>query len=358
MREASVYWTATIANPTLFFISLLLHVTRDSSSGGQKQTKLKMKRFFTMIVAACAFLAASAQYPMVTLSHNGELSFFTNQTAFETALGAAENGDILYLSEGDFIVKNGSYAIKKRVSIVGTGYRSHILGNLTIDMYNNPNSWMAAPLFDGVRLNKLSFSGSAGASNNLGESEIRRCRIGILNNGGLAGTEVTFDGCYIESADFQGSNNVILKNSKFKTDGFSSGITAINCNILCNDSYIPKNLISCILQNIKSSSPSANGSTAINSLFNFTSTSSNFNSYDCYYLAENGQNLLDDNLECLLDLTEAGYLGQDGTVVGIHGGENPFSENPSVPTVDSAKSSVEYDAAGNKLKVSITVKAD
>lgn len=63
-----------------------------------------MKRFFTTIVAACAFFAASAQNPLVTLSHDGVLSFFTNLNAFQSALDSAKNGGILYLSRGEFII--------------------------------------------------------------------------------------------------------------------------------------------------------------------------------------------------------------------------------------------------------------
>lgn len=108
-----------------------------------------MKRFLTMIVAACAFLAASAQHPMVTLSSDGELKFFTNLNALETALDSAKNGDTIYLSEGQFILKNGSCKITKRVSIIGNGYGSHILGDITISISVGNDYKTDAPLFDG-----------------------------------------------------------------------------------------------------------------------------------------------------------------------------------------------------------------
>ena len=64
---------------------------------------------------------------------------------------------------------------------------------------------------------------------------------------------------------------------------------------------------------------------------------------------------MDDNLECTLDLVSLGYLDENGTQVGVYGGDFPFSETPSVPTVDSAKSSVVYDSEANQLKVTISV---
>lgn len=320
-----------------------------------------MKRFFTMIVAVCAFLTVSAQHPMVTLSHNGELSFFTNQTAFETALKSAENGDILYLSEGNFIINGNNYTIRKRLNIVGSGYQSHIIGNIIIDMSSNSNSWMDAPLFDGVRLDNLDFNAGDFSYKNLGKSEIRRSWIQNITNGEKAGTEITYDKCYINNITFTSENDVLLKNSKINNilGNGCSGIVVENCNIKYVH-YYPRYMISSILN--KEKATAIKGSPVIyNSLLRRDPSSDNTDKdkvtqHDCYILE---QLLLNDDLEATVNLIENGYLGLDGvTEVGIHGGENPFSENPSVPTVDSKKSSVVYDAAGNKLKVSITVKAD
>ena len=320
-----------------------------------------MKRFITMIVAACAFFAISAQHPMVTLSHNGELSFFTNLTALESAYDAAVNGDTIFLSQGEFIVNSGKLDIKKRLSIVGNGYGSHILGNIVINMKNNPNSVIDAPLFDGVRLDNLDFLSDSDSRGNLATSEIRRCWIRELENGAQAGNNVTYDKCYIELANFFGYGTVLLKNSKVNCDSSSSlfNTTAVNCNIELTN-YYPLTAISCILRKSGANQPTNNGTSAsiINSLLDFTPTSSNLYQHECYYIENASEPIFDDKLNCTVNLTEAGYLGQDGTVVGIQGGEYPFSENPSMPSVDTAKSSVVYDAENNKLKVNITVKAD
>lgn len=316
-----------------------------------------MKRFFILIVAVCAFLAASAQHPMVTLSHDGELSFFSNLTAFNAAVDSAQNGDVLYLSEGEFVIEGGALTLKKRLSIVGNGYGSHLLGDITINMSSNENGYMDAPLFDGVRLDKLSFDNSPSSKRNLKESEIRRCWIRELVNGAYAGDDVTYDKCYIENAKFSGTGSVLVKNSKVGNVTYAYNTTAINSHIY-NLSYYPLTTISCIIHT--GNQPSVNGSscTIINSLLDFTPPSSGVYTHDCYIYSDETQPLLDEKLDCPLNLTELGYLGQDDTVVGIYGGEDPFSENPSVPSVDTANSSVEYDAEGNKLKVSITVKAD
>lgn len=316
-----------------------------------------MKRFLSLIVVACFFFAASAQHPMVTLSHNGELSFFTNLTAIDAALDSAKNGDVIYLSEGDFIVHTGLLTINKRLSIVGSGYGSHILGNVEIDMYSNPDSYMDAPLFDGVRLDKLYFQYLQDSVNNLYESEIRRCWIRTLEYGAYAGNNVTYDKCYIENAGFDGNGTVLVKNSKIASCNYAYNISAINCNIKKSGSY-PLSMVSCIFQNNGNSSAWHKSHSIINSLLDFTPKDSRVYTHDCYIYDDQSQSLLDDNIDCNLNLSDLGYFGQDGTVVGIQGGETPFSVNPSIPTVDTANSSVEYDAENNKLKVSISVKAD
>ncbi len=315
------------------------------------------------------FLVTWAQHPLVTLSHDGELSFFSTQSAFQEALDSAKNGDIIFLSEGKFTANLGDITIKTRVSIVGCGYNSHILSNIMIDMGNNPNSYIDAPLFDGVRLQKLDFSGDT-SRDNLEKVEIKRCWIRELENGGYAGLDFTIDKCYIESAEFfaVASNNTFVRNSKIGEIKEPNGgyIQLQNCNV-GKAYYCPRVVLNSIIE--ASTYPGTNSylmatsggtHTVYNSLFSYKNLTghSRVITYDCYYDAGEGEGgLLDDKVECTLDLLEKDYLSEDGvTPVGIHGGESPFSENPSVPTVDSEKSSVEYDADSNKLKVTITVK--
>ncbi|MDE6510749.1 MAG: hypothetical protein K2L00_01450, partial [Muribaculaceae bacterium] len=81
---------------------------------------------------------------------------------------------------------------------------------------------------------------------------------------------------------------------------------------------------------------------------------SSVQAHDCYF--ENPENgLLDDDLNVTIDLQAKGYLGKDGKIIGAYGGEDPFSEYPSVPTIDSANSSVEFDSEVNELNVTITL---
>ncbi|MBD5358847.1 MAG: hypothetical protein HDR88_17970 [Bacteroides sp.] len=319
-----------------------------------------MKRIFALIAVISVFLGAMAQRPLVTLSHEGELSFFSNLSALDDALNAAVNGDIIYLSEGKFTSSSSTITINKLVSIIGCGYKSHILADLSVSM-PNPEDKLDLTLFDGVRLQKVNFSGTC--PNNI-NATISKTWIRNLIDGGDAGGNNLYTKCLIEKASFNGANthDTYIENSKIGVIDSSNGnsIQVINCNI-GEAYYCPLTVISSIIQE---------GSASGNKLLGANSTthaiynswlpksilgSSNIITYDCYFDVPEDGILLDDDLEATVDLQEKGYLGEDGTVVGVYGGEFPYSVYPSVPTVDSANSSVEYDADNNKLNVTITV---
>ncbi len=335
-----------------------------------------MKRFFTMIVAACAIFAASAQFPMVTLSHDGELTFFSNISGLEDALTSAQDGDIVYLSEGNFTSNKETIVVDKRISIIGSGYSSQILCGIKVYMVNNQFVEGQSFNIDGVSLKELSFDTGTGVSetnnaqrNNIGYTSLSNSRIYKIVHAGLGGKELFINSCYIDVFDpyAVSENNTLITNSKiFKItdqshDSTGASMTLINCNVWGSYSF-PSNVISSIIEypitnsgEITSKfSSSGNTMNAIHTLIaDEFSLPNGVTTHNCYF----GYAPLDDYLDYTgNDLME--YLGQDGKVVGIHGGDSPFSENPSVPTVDTANSSVEYDATGNKLKVNITVKAD
>ena len=310
-----------------------------------------MKRLFTFLAAISIVLSAMAQRPLVTLSHNGELSFFDNLSSLEDALDAAVNGDTIYLSEGNFLTTASDFIIAKKVNIIGCGYNSFVGGKITIG-WKNDDAVMNGSLFDGVRLDELTYQSSYNKVPNL---EIRRCRIRKLGDLTSVCDNLIIDKCYIDVVDISpnSNQNSLISNSKIinLTGTYTYNIAVENCNIK-NSIYFPRTMISSIYDG--ETIPSTSGNHTIhNSLFRTTSVtnSSYVYTYNCYY---EDKEHLDENLDLSTE-DSSKYLGQDGTVVGVMGGQFPFSVYPSVPTVDSANSSVEYDAESNKLKVKITV---
>lgn len=330
-----------------------------------------MKQFLSIFVAAYVFFSAFSQQPMVTLSHNGELSFFNNIDAFSEALDSAKNGDVIYLSEGNFTSKTQSITIEKKISVIGSGRKSHIIPSIHIDLSNNPqDTGMSTPMFDGVWIEGLTFNTSEASRDALGNVIIANSRIGYLSNVGFAGKETLIDKCLIyhieiinENFNVGRYNNVKISSSKIGTlKNWGQCAMLYNCNVGSTDDC-PRLIVSSIIDNsdkmiAEGTNYQYNSHVIINSLLHGEDIvdSSKIVVYDSYFHGDEA--LLDENLECPLNLAELGYLGEDGTVVGIQGGEFPFTENPSVPTVDSANSSVTYEAEDNKLKVHVTVKAD
>lgn len=332
-----------------------------------------MKQLFTLFAAIIFAATIAAQKPLATVAHEGKLTFFDSFTAFDDALDNAVNGDTIFLSSGNFTSNSESVTIKKRVSIVGNGYDSFIVPDLHIDMSGNPDSYMDAPLFDGVRLKLLSFNmgfpSLSTSRDNLYKTTITNCYIKNLDCAGNAGNEVLIDRCFIEfvDCDYASDNNTLFQNCKIVELSGSDGhaIFVNNCNI-GKAYYCPRSLSSSIIQaGTVYGSLSYNGNHIItNSLF---PSSTIFNAYqdsigtnfllnDCYFDDNDGHNsFLDENLECTIDLAGKGYVGEDGTVIGVYGGYTPYTETPSVPTVDASKSSVQYDKENNKLNVTITV---
>lgn len=327
-----------------------------------------MKQILTILALMVISMSALAQRPLATLSHKGELTFFDNNLGLENALEKAVNGDTIFLSSGVFVSNSSQVQIKKRVAIIGCGYESKININMRVEFSDNPGSFLDIPLFDGVMITgTLSFYGNTTSRTNLYKTVIQNSYINNLDNAGYAGNDVLFNNCYIKSADFGGASdsNVSVQNSKILTINSSYGycINVTNCNI-GEAYYLPRTVVSSIIAKGSSSSSNnaklqTNGSHFVsNSLlpngFDSNSSSSVFNE-SVYLESINNGSFLDEDLECTLNLEEKGYLGVDGTVIGIHGGYYPFTEIPSVPTVDSANSSVVYDNENNKLNVTITV---
>lgn len=327
-----------------------------------------MKRFITMIVAACAFFAVSAQRPLVTLSHDGNLSFFSTLSAFEDAMEAAVDGDIIYLSEGQCTTKSDTVKINKRLSIQGCGYNSRVLCHLKVDMKEVVGEETDLPLFDGVKLRTLEFVKDSLSRNKSHNVEIRKTYIENMVNCGYAAKNMIIDRCWIESLNATGAyeSNVTLQNTKvdrleyspaYGAYGSSSlgsaALTVINCNIK-SLGFLPKIAISSILgSSLDRGSYSSSGTPSLYNTLTLEEVGSSVVKNGCYI---NYQFTFNDKCEVdESELNSNGWFGQDGTVVGVAGGEFPFTENPSVPTVDAGNSSVEYDAESNSLNVTITV---
>lgn len=313
-----------------------------------------MKRILAIIAAVTMIsVGMTAQTrALATLSHEGQLTFFDKVSAFEDAVEAAVDGDIIYLSDGKFGASQQSITIQnKKISIVGNGYNSHIICDVKFDFMSDQSEIiLSAPLFDGVRLEILEFGDSYG-NRSVQNVEIRKCMISEFKS--MYADNILLDRCRISTYNGDASNaNIRLCNCKIGSLGGRNCEIIENCNI--NDiTSDPSYVVNSIITRPRHTTSSI---TYENCIFGTSDSAPNSEIRNCYDLGGiYSSGILDENLECnISDMSS--YIGTDGTVVGIYGGEwFPYSETPSVPTVDSANSSVEYDKENNQLKVTITV---
>lgn len=317
-----------------------------------------MKRILNLIATLLLVAVVGSAQPqdrqaMVTLSHEGNLTFFTDLTAFEDALEAATDGDVIYISEGILTSLSNPIEIKKRLSFVGCGYNSYIVCHVHVNFQENTADELQTPMFQGIRLRNLSFHNDDEVMEKTENIMIKNCYIDNLNSFGRASNNFYITGCHLKEADadWGASNNVVIQNSKIGALHWGNRTKLINCNLrYCN--RLPLSAISSIIYEPEGDSYFPIGTpTFYNTVTKYDLPSAVYTE-NCY-TGISGLTMDEETLEINMNPETQGWIGQDGTIVGIHGGEYPFTENPTVPTIDAANSSVEYDAANKRLNVTI-----
>ncbi|MDE6532123.1 MAG: hypothetical protein K2M27_01150 [Muribaculaceae bacterium] len=315
-----------------------------------------MKRIFTLVAFLGMFVGGmfAQTSSFVTLSHEGQLSFFEGYEALENALEAAQDDDVLYLSRGMYAISTQELKITKKVRLVGDGYDTFVNSRVSYD--TGGATWIyteAEPALEGVRVKSVNNAVQQSGFTDM--LVIRSCKIDEL--GLRSDSERYFlERCYVGTMNIVASeaNNqsVYVRNSKveyFFCKGFGGKVVFENCNIrelleFAGTAY------SCIIATISFSNREGYAYKCWLPGFEGTEESGLSQADSCYYYINC---TMDDNLETnwYTDI-----LGSDGTRAGIHGGQFPYSESPALPTVDVANSSVSYDSSNNQLNVAITVK--
>ena len=320
-----------------------------------------MKKTILTIVCLLGIFVANAQTAKIALQHNGNVTLY-DADQMEAALKASVDGDTIYLNEGTF---TGNVTIDKKVSIIGSGTTTIYDGSITISIPDTPT--LTAQLLDAIF-----FKSSITITLPLKGLKIRKCQFyGLKFN---AKTEdITIDRCYSrgENSSFRLSNNVkkmTMVNSKIwhiTGDVENPGDASfVNCNIyyMYNTSgssygYCRATYMNCIINSwcYSGSNYHRENTTYVNCLCgqNYYVYSVNQNCWNA------NTNIIGNGTNCTLtddQLRSSGYLGTDGTVVGITGGSTPYSLEPSVPKVTGY--TIKVDTQAKKLNVNIKVKAN
>lgn len=323
-----------------------------------------MKQFLRLVIAVIALffftLPSQAQNrPSVTLDHEGTLTVFDGPKCLEYAITASVDGDVLYLSEGSFAATEEEINLgKKLIYFRGCGYNTYIIPKI---FWNSNNELTYNDiLLDGLRLEEVEFK-YINSFTEYNNTRIQNCYLNKLTCNRTG--SLFIDRCNIGVYDGSSYGETSICNSKIEQLYPYNSERLENCNIgnvirsSNNTSYrIILQASSCIISKVPDIGV---GNSFLENCVIPESVEKSNRVVNCYHVAD-AESILDpETLEATVDLAEKGYLGVDGTVVGIYGGpDEPFSENPSIPTVDTKNSTVEYDSATGQLKVKIAVLPD
>lgn len=325
---------------------------------------MKKMILFVVCLITMGMQSVKAQNAKIILHHQGTVSFYyPSQT--QNALDAAVDGDTIYFNEGSFA---GDITISQKVALIGQGNdKSVISGNVTISIADG-ESGLTARLLDALYI-----SGTITIDKALKGMVVRKCSFhNISFNADIS--EAIVDRCYCRYYVTESTYGGILDG--FYLTNYVRGLTVINSKIgfISGNASSPENAVfkNCNIRRLNFWTNSKCMATYINCILgvmtmgqsNYDISTTYFNClvqsdyykyseyHDCWSV---GQSLFDGSADCVLsdnELQEAGYIGTDGTVVGITGGDTPFTLDTDSPKITDYSSSVDPKT----MKVTINLK--
>lgn len=316
-----------------------------------------MKKLFLLLTVVMAFaFCAKAQISLVaTLSHKGQISTFYSTQALEYAYEAAVDGDIITLSAGSF---ESPGTIKKNITIRGAGmmndYNLTAIQNMVyINTEQSPDSTLHFTA-EGIYFNKVQVNSESFIP------EFVKCRFGYLWGTAIQGRIIN---SIIEcGTTFNGFNiiNSYISNRQNYSLNFDD-IDLLNCVI--NDNYhvyIDGVMTNCL---IISDNEISSNSAVIRSCIAISNKPTFFNQNN---VVNYDNQVFDSTTDVfkegtttyeLTDANKAAWIGSDGTEIGMHGGQFPFTTQLSNPQITKFEVAPKTDSEG-KLSVKIEVKAN
>ena len=313
----------------------------------------------------------------ILLLHNGQGKSF-DAAQLQQAVNEAISGDTICLSVGTFPISD-TLLIDKAVTIIGNGETTKVQGCIKIGIPDGPT--LSNSLLSSIRV-----TGCVFVSKELHGLKLKKCWLDrhFYATGTL--TDLFIDRCYmmcfvptsyIKSALI--SNSILYcvgdeakEQSKQNPWSIGNELTFFNCSIgyvkvvnassgtqkICDVTFV--NSIIC---SYGSGNSNISNNTLINTLLNYSYLDSSDTMANCYKqtlsvnpaytngwfptFRMNGKDITD---EALL---EAGYIGNDGTVVGANGGNTPYTLQAD--GVRITESVLKVDPVTRQLNVTLKV---
>lgn len=297
-----------------------------------------MKKF--LLLAVCFMMmgitASALTINKAMLVHNGNVTLYDGDKV-QDAVNASSDGDVIYLTLGTFKPFN----ITKRITVRGVGETSIIDGNVDISISGSPK--LTSPVMEA-----LAVSGTVTVKSQVDDMIIRKCKIGNFSIGAQVDGAV-LDRCYITNSLTlsQYIKGMTVVNTKLRSIEANYGATQNTTFVNCNFAYlICQNFSATVINSIISGGSGILSSTVLlNSSIGISVGSSSVtqNCYPGLYM----------NSSTCESTPQSSYVGTDGTIIGIKGGETPYTLEPTVPKVTD--SNLQLDMENKKLNVNLTV---
>ena len=340
-----------------------------------------MRKMIFTAMMIMAFVCAKAQdIQLVTVQHGSEMQAFYGPDGFKNAMAAAQKGDVISLSGGNF----NSATIDKAVTIQGAGYVQDVKNNRYKTLFIGDVNINLPEGESGLYIEGICTYNNFNIQGNVASMSIVRC---LMTNNVEVKSEsnnLTFLHCRINYLKLTGvSHSALVRNCAIEyfygsNSNAEDGIVE-NCAIFrCENSVISfvfrSSILSYYYRGYNYTDKAVSTSVHNSYYYNLINTRGGFvndalqegnfgdnsggsgNSSDFLnkYFGDNNA-----NYQSTLTLTEEGkqkIKGMDGTEVGIHGGSMPFTDVPSTPQITQKTVAPQSDANG-KLAVKFVIEA-
>ena len=299
------------------------------------------------LLTACLFMLAvganAANDGKAILHHDKKPMAIYDADKLSDALSAAVAGDTIYLSAGTF----PTFSLEKAITIKGAGTNTKISKGVTIDIAGNPT--LTSALLDAVDVN-----GPVSVASDMTNFLIKMVKTTDLQfANSLNIPNALVDRCYLDKFTITSTMTDFYVRNTFITNLTSTSLkfnkcNFINCRIQGDWNKAAGRFINCELSRI------GNGYLTIkSSILSYSLVYSRFIGVDASTYQEKGNVNDNDGWLSVEDRKNNRYLGNDNTVVGLEGGNTPYTLSPSGPKETS--STVKVSDSDKKLNVSITV---
>ena len=324
------------------------------------------------LLATVQYAYAQQDYGKVFLQHAGKITSIFAGNDMDKAIAAAAEGDTLFLSKGQF----SAFTINKSISLIGSGVDS----NNTQSSNSTWCEWNSTSVrsendktIASVYIEGLNFTYGLNIQGNVDNLVIKKCysqnSFSLYSNNNNVYKKVTVDRCRFYGLYMNGSiQELTAKNCKINYCSGQGGTTLASCKLInCNIRQVSSNtkamFVNSVINQVGDGTSAYLGENAIlvNTLFhvlNGYDPMENTSQQDCWSTTETVISNNTGDLDCTMtaeQLKSAGYLGVDGTVVGIEGGVNPYSLTIHAPSINSKSANV--DLTNKKVTINVNVTA-